>query len=108
MRRPWRQGQIDVLTALWAQGWPASEIGETLHKSRHAVLGKLDRLGLLGALSPEQRRERHLRGMQGFWTEAEKQKQSRSMKARWRAKRMKAREPWRQTSASIAITTLKP
>ena len=107
MNRKWKRGQIDILMSLWAEGRPASDIGDVLHKTRHAVLGKLDRLGLLGKLSPAERCRRHLRGMQGFWTDAEKKKQSRNMTARWRAKRMKPREPWRESAASIAIAGAK-
>ncbi len=46
----WTDDQIRRLGELWIQGLSAARIGEQLGVSRGAVLGKLSRLGLLGAI----------------------------------------------------------
>ncbi len=42
----WTRGQIEVLTALWAEGRSFGEIADVLGKTRGAVAGKWWRLGL--------------------------------------------------------------
>ena len=45
----WTEQDIRLCADLWARGFSASAIGKQLGVSRGAVLGKLHRLGLMGA-----------------------------------------------------------
>ena len=47
MRTQWTKGRCEQLTRLWTAGMSATDIGTTLGLTRGAVLGKLDRLGLM-------------------------------------------------------------
>lgn len=47
MRTQWTQERCEKLERLWTAGMSATNIGVTLGLTRGAVLGKLDRLGLL-------------------------------------------------------------
>lgn len=42
----WTEAKEELLRDLWDRGFSASEIGRQIGKSRNAVLGKKDRLGL--------------------------------------------------------------
>lgn len=44
----WTERKIERLKQLWTDGAPASDIARDLDMTRNAVLGKLNRLGLLG------------------------------------------------------------
>jgi hypothetical protein len=43
---PWPEWQVEMLRRLVEEGLPASRIGEQIGRSRNAVIGKIDRLGL--------------------------------------------------------------
>jgi hypothetical protein len=76
---PWRDDQIAELRRLWKQGLTGSEIAQSLGMSRGAVIGKLNRLGLIGDMSKSERLKRLKRaaiGLRKFWASmSPKQKQ---------------------------------
>ncbi len=45
--------RVDLLKRLWAAGWSASKISREMDCTRSAVLGKVNRLGLIGTRSRE-------------------------------------------------------
>jgi hypothetical protein len=44
----WTQEQEQMLRSLWTSGMSSTAIGVKLSRTRGQILGKLDRLGLLG------------------------------------------------------------
>ena len=48
----WSEAQINDLTRLWAEGVPISKIGKVIGKTRNAVAGKVNRVGLQSRPSP--------------------------------------------------------
>ncbi len=44
----WQTSELEELRQLWTGGLSATEIGVKLNRSRNAVIGRLDRQGLLG------------------------------------------------------------
>jgi hypothetical protein len=70
--RPWRDDQIAELRRLWERGLTGSEIAQSLGMSRGAVIGKLNRLGLIGNMPKTERLKRVRRaasiGLKKFWT----------------------------------------
>ena len=51
-RTKWDDKTTARLRALWTEGHSTAEIGRRLHRSKNAVVGKADRLGLTGRPSP--------------------------------------------------------
>jgi GcrA cell cycle regulator len=58
----WTDTKIDTITRMWAEGYASSIIGQTVGKSRNAVIGKLGRMGLMG--DPKRNRARATARMQ--------------------------------------------
>lgn len=58
MARTWTTQKIVLLRLMWERDERASVIGERLGCSRSAVLGKLNRMGLLGRMPQDERRRR--------------------------------------------------
>jgi len=48
----WTDEDVATLRRLWATNLSTAEIGERLKTSKHAVVGKANRLGLAGRESP--------------------------------------------------------
>ena len=53
----WPDERVKDMVSMRQRGWTAAQIGKALNMSRNAILGKLDRLGLI-------RRRRHDRPVQ--------------------------------------------
>ena len=94
--KPWRHEQISELRRLWKQGLTGSEIAKSIRMSRGAVMGKLDRLGLIGDMTETERATRVKRtagiALKKFWASMspeEKQKHvrriSNNSRAWWRS-----------------------
>lgn len=44
----WTDDRIDILRRMWAEGSASGDIARAIGKTRNAVMGKIDRLGLIG------------------------------------------------------------
>lgn len=69
--KPWQPDKISELRRLWKKGLTGSEIAQSLGVSRSAVIGKLNRLGLIGDMPESERLERvkrtASRALKKFW-----------------------------------------
>jgi hypothetical protein len=96
--KPWQCDKIFELRRLWKEGLTGSEIAQTLGMSRSAVIGKLNRLGLIGDMPESERLKRVNRtagiALRRFWaTMSPEERQT-------RARRLSntARSWWRSAS----------
>lgn len=53
----WTAGEVALVESLWMHGASATEIAERIGTTRSAVLGKINRLGLLKTRDPEVAKE---------------------------------------------------
>lgn len=94
----WTTNRINVLVTCWAAGETGAAIAELLGCSRCAILGKLNRLGLIGAMNPSERSARQSAGLNRSWdrrgrvmSASQKRKISASISRWWEARqRMEA------------------
>jgi hypothetical protein len=68
----WNANRVDVLTTCWAAGETGTSIAEVLGCSRSSVLGKLNRLGLLGKVTRKEFRRRCSAGNLASWQRGER------------------------------------
>lgn len=57
----WTAPRVETLKAKWAEGWSANQIANHLGVTRNAAIGKLKRLGLLGAGPEDPAKQKHRR-----------------------------------------------
>lgn len=90
----WDDKTVARLTADWTRGkLTASEIATKLGTTRNAVLGKLNRLGLVGHATKEQFRNKTSRGLCQYWDDPDRSDVHRAAISRGQLRR------WRREAA---------
>jgi hypothetical protein len=77
----WIDENIEALTVKWRSGHRASTIAKDLGISRSAVIGKLDRLGLLG-LTKKEKKLRESIGKREWWAALSKEERRAEVRRR--------------------------
>jgi hypothetical protein len=77
----WIDEDIEALAVKWRSGQRASAIATDLGISRCAVIGKLDRLGLLG-LTKEEKKRRESIGKREWWAALSKEERRAEVRRR--------------------------
>lgn len=86
MSNTWTHARVSRLQCLWSAGKTAGQIAIALNVSRCAVIGKLNRLGLIGGMSDRERAQRQASSITDEYRERQRQTSLRQWRE-WRAQR---------------------